>query len=63
VTDRFARLDAELGKGAAELPGKKEGTSMLEEMSEKAREIVKKAIEAIAKLVNPSPRASASPTP
>ncbi|GBR07495.1 hypothetical protein [Acetobacter oeni] len=64
VTQRFNQIDAEIGKSAAEVPGKKEGTSALEEMSEKVRVMVQKAVTAVTdfmKRMSPGPSHSPSP--
>ncbi|NHN86664.1 hypothetical protein GOB93_18815 [Acetobacter musti] len=64
VTQRFNQIDAEIGKSAAEVPGKKEGASALEEMSEKVREMVQKAVTAVTdfmKRMSPGPSNSPSP--
>lgn len=64
VAQRFNQIDAEIGKSAAEVPGKKEGTSALEDMSEKVREMVQKAVTAVTdfmKRMSPGPSSSPSP--
>ncbi len=62
---RFEKLDAEVGKSAAGLPGSKEGKSMTEELGEKIKAVVEKAVEAVRSLLNRDARqeASASPSP
>jgi len=47
ITARFSKLDAEVGKAASETPGRKDGTSQMEELGEKAAELASKAIEAV----------------
>ncbi|MBS1103644.1 hypothetical protein JK202_11570 [Gluconobacter sp. Dm-62] len=60
VEQRFNGLDSKIGELAKGVPGKEAGTSMVEDLSEKARELVKKAVEAVASVFRPSPSASAS---
>ncbi|MCE2566300.1 hypothetical protein [Komagataeibacter sp. FNDCF1] len=64
VTQRFTQIDAEIGRIAAEVPGKKEGASALEDMSEKVREMMHKAVTAVTDFMtrmNPGPTASPAP--
>ena len=63
VEQRFNGLDSKIGELAKGVPGKEAGTSMVEDLSEKARELVKKAVEAVASVFRPSPSASASASP
>ena len=63
VEQRFNGLDSKIGELAKGVPGKEAGTSMIEDLSEKARELVKKAVEAVASVFRPSPSASASASP
>jgi hypothetical protein len=44
---KFERLDAELGKAAANLPGRADGKSALDELGEKTREIIQVALDAV----------------
>lgn len=55
VEQRFAQIDAQIGKEAEGLPGTKPGTSMIEELSEKAKELVKKAAETLASIFRAAP--------
>lgn len=64
VMQRFTQIDAEIGRTAAEVPGKKEGASALEDMSEKVREMMHKAVTAVTDFMtrmNPGPTASPAP--
>ena len=47
VSARFAKMDAEVGKAASEMPGRKPGKSQMEELGEKAAKLASKAIEAV----------------
>jgi hypothetical protein len=47
IAGRFLKLDAEIGKAARELPGKTEGKSFADELSQRAVEIVRKAADAV----------------
>lgn len=60
VEQRFAQIDAQIGKEAEGLPGSKPGTSMIEELSEKTKELVKKAAETLASIFRAAP--SSGPT-
>ncbi|KON63464.1 hypothetical protein KOEU_30040 [Komagataeibacter europaeus] len=64
VTQRFTQIDAEIGRTAAEVPGKKEGASALENVSEKVREMMHKALTAVTDFMtrmHPGPAASPAP--
>ncbi len=64
VTQRFTQIDAEIGRTAAEVPGKKEGASALEDMSEQVREMMHKAVTAVTDFMmrmHPGPTASPAP--
>ena len=67
ITARFAKLDAEVGKGASETPSRKDGKSQMEELGEKAAELASKAIEAVKAALKRTPgpeqQPSASPSP
>jgi hypothetical protein len=60
VAGRFERIDAELGQAAESLPGRRDGKSALGEISDKAREIIEKAIEGARNLFGAAPRAASS---
>ena len=65
IAARFQKLDAEIGKGAAELPGKTEGKSLTDELAERASEVVRKAVEAVSNAFNRmrgAPNAAAGPS-
>lgn len=65
VTSRFQKLDGQVGAGASETPGRKEGTSALEDLAAKAAELFSRAVDRIRAALSPTARASssASPTP
>ncbi|KXV20692.1 hypothetical protein [Gluconobacter oxydans] len=63
VEQRFNGLDSKIGELAKGVPGKEAGTSMVEDLSDKAREIIRKAIDLVASVFRPSPSASASASP
>lgn len=58
VAGRFERIDAELGQAAESLPGRRDGTSALGEISDKARAIIEKAMEGARNLFRAGPRAA-----
>ena len=47
VASRFEKLDAAIGKGAAETPGAKDGKSLIDELGEKAAELARRAVDAV----------------
>lgn len=63
----FEQLDGQVGEAAATTPGKTEGKSALEHLSDKAREIVDKVLEKIRSLfrhdADANSRAAPSPSP
>ncbi len=65
LTSRFQKLDAQIGKAAEETPGRKEGTSALEELAAKAAEILSRSVEKVRAAFSPAARTSsgASPSP
>ena len=63
LTSRFQRLDAQIGEAAGSTPGRKEGKSALEELAEKAAEVIAKAVDKVRAAFSNSPRASNSPSP
>ena len=52
ITSRFTSVDAQIGETAAVVPHKKDGKSLTDELSEKAVELVKRAVEAIRRVVS-----------
>jgi hypothetical protein len=64
---RFEKMDAEIGKAASIIPSKQDGKSVMDDLSDKFREILDRAINAVKSAFNPSAertaRASASPSP
>ena len=62
IASRFQKLDAEIGKAASELPGKTEGKSFTDELTERAGEIVRKAVAAVANAFNRM-RPTSGPSP
>ena len=63
LTSRFQRLDAQIGEAAGSTPGRKEGKSALEELAEKAAEVIAKAVDKVRAAFSNSPRANNSPSP
>jgi hypothetical protein len=64
INGRFQKLDAEIGRAAAMLPGKTEGKSFTDELAERASEVVRKAVDAVANAFNRlRPTSSPSPSP
>ena len=61
-TAHFEKLDAEIGETASSIPGKKEG-SALENLAEKAREIVEAIINKVRNALGYEARAESSPSP
>ena len=64
LNGRFDRMDAEIGQAAGAIPGRKDGKSALDELAEKAAEIVRKAVETVHAAVSGSPAVTTSqPSP
>jgi hypothetical protein len=69
LANRFEQIDADLGQAASTIPGRKDGNSALDEVADKAREIVTKAVDAIRSMfgrkagATAAPSAGASPAP
>ena len=63
LTSRFQKLDAQIGEAAGNTPGRTEGKSALEELAEKAAEIISRAVDKLRSAFSSSPRASNSPSP
>jgi hypothetical protein len=64
INGRFQKLDAEIGRAAAMLPGKTEGKSFTDELAERASEVVRRAVDAVANAFNGlRPTSSPSPSP
>lgn len=66
VTGRFEKLDAAIGKGAAETPGAKDGKSLIDELGEKAAELARQAVDAVKALFARTPgadRTASGPSP
>jgi hypothetical protein len=65
ITQRFEKLDAEIGEAAAKTPSRNDGKSMMEDLTKKAAEIVSRAVEQVKAFFSrshcPSPGVSASP--
>jgi hypothetical protein len=64
---RFEKMDAEIGKAASIIPSKQDGKSVMDDLGDKVREILDRAINAVKAAFTPSAdrnaRASASPSP
>lgn len=63
LTSRFQKLDAQIGEVAGSTPGRREGTSALEELAKKAAEVISRAVDKVRAAFSNSPRGSASPSP
>jgi hypothetical protein len=64
---RFEKMDAEIGKATSAIPSKQDGMSVMDDLGDKFREILDRAINAVKSAFTPSAernaRASASPSP
>lgn len=59
LTAKFQQLDAEIGEAAGKAPSRREGKSMLEDVSKQAGEIIQRAVEAVKSFfTRPGPEAS-----
>jgi len=65
VLDRFQKLDGQIGSAVSETPGRKDGTSAMEDMAAKAAEILSRAIDRVRAAFSPAARtgSGASPSP
>jgi hypothetical protein len=63
LTGRFDKTDAEIGQAASVIPGRKDGKSTLDELADKAAEIVKRAVETVRAAFSRSPSADATSRP
>ena len=61
-TAHFEKLDAEIGETASSIPGREKG-SALENLAEKAREIVEAIINKVRNALGYEARAESSPSP
>lgn len=60
LTQRFEKLDAEIGQAAARTPSKTEGRSMMDDLAKQAKELIERAVTAIQSVFSRSPSAEAS---
>jgi hypothetical protein len=64
---RFEKMDAEIGKASSVIPSKQDGKSVMDDLGDKFREILDRAINAVKSAFSPSAernaRASATPSP
>jgi hypothetical protein len=60
---KFQQLDAQIGEAAGATPGRNDGTSMLDDLTKRAAEIVKHAVEAVKSVFARNPAADSSPGP
>ncbi len=60
---RFEKMDAEIGKATAAIPSRGDGKSVLEDLGDKMREILDRAVQAVKSAFKPGPRAASSPSP
>jgi hypothetical protein len=64
---RFEKMDAEIGRAASLIPSRQDGKSVMDDLGEKVREILDRAINAVKSAFSPSAernaRASAGPSP
>jgi hypothetical protein len=64
---RFEKMDAEIGKATSVIPSRQDGKSVMDDLGDKVREILDRAVNAVKSAFSPSAdraaRASASPSP
>ena len=60
---RFEKMDAEIGKATAAIPSRGDGKSVLEDLGDKMREVLDRAVQAVKSVFTPGPRAASSPSP
>jgi hypothetical protein len=62
LTGRFQKLDAQIGEATANTPGRREGKSALEDIAEKAAELLSRAVDRVRSAFTASPRAGSGPS-
>jgi hypothetical protein len=62
LSAKFETMDKEIGQAAGELPSRRDGKSMLEDLSKQAAEILQRAVDSVKNLFNRGPSAGASPS-
>ena len=60
---RFEKMDAEIGKATAAIPSRGDGKNVLEDLGDKMREVLDRAVQAVKSAFTPGPRAASSPSP
>ena len=60
---RFEKMDAEIGKATAAIPSRGDGKSVLEDLGDKMRDVLDRAVQAVKSAFTPGPRAASSPSP
>ncbi len=60
---RFEKMDAEIGKATASIPSRGDGRSVFEDLGDKMREVLDRAVQAVKSAFTPGPRAASSPSP
>ncbi len=60
---RFEKMDAEIGKATAAIPSRGDGKSVLEDLGDKMREVLDRAVQAVKSAFTPGPRVASSPSP
>ncbi len=60
---RFEKMDAEIGKATAAIPSRGDGKSVVEDLGDKMREVLDRAVQAVKSAFTPGPRAASSPSP
>ena len=67
LTAKFEKVDAEIGNAASMLPSRSDGKSVMDDLGDKLRQVLDRAMEAVKSVFTPSAeraaRASASPSP
>ncbi|MBN9560485.1 MAG: hypothetical protein J0H14_07105 [Alphaproteobacteria bacterium] len=63
ITARFEQMDAEIGKVASATPGRTDGKSMMDELTQKAAELLHRAVDAVKSAFSGSPAADAASRP
>ena len=60
---RFEKMDAEIGKASAAIPSRGDGKSIFEDLGDKMREMLDRAVQAVKSAFTPGPRTTSSPSP
>ena len=59
LSAKFEQMDAQIGEAAADTPSRRDGKSMVDDLAQKATELLQRAVDAVKSVFNRSPSADA----